>query len=96
MTAAMEIRSSAAFLQAISRASEPRPAAFADRLAELQGIARAAKAANAAHVAALRAPAAAAAAGQQQPQQQQAAGGSPAASLGAPIKPRGSLLNIVV
>lgn len=93
----MEIRSSAAFLQAISRASEPRPAAFADRLAELQGIARAAKAANAAHVAALRAPAAAAAAGQQQPQQQQqAAGGSPAASLGAPIKPRGSLLNIVV
>lgn len=84
----MEIRSSAAFLQAISRASEQRPAAFADRLAELQGIARAAKAANAAHVAALRAPAAAAAAGQQQQQQ--------AASLGAPIKPRGSLLNIVV
>lgn len=91
----MQIRPNAAFLQAISRASEPRPAAFADRLAELQGIARAAKAANAAHVAALRAPAAAAA-GQQQPQQQQAAGGSPAASLGAPIKPRGSLLNIVV
>lgn len=90
----MEIRSSAAFLQAISRASEQRPAAFADRLAELQGIARAAKAANAAHVAALRAPAAAAAAGQQQ--QQQAAGGPQAASLGAPIKPRGSLLNIVV
>lgn len=94
----MEIRSSAAFLQAVSRATEQRPAAFADRLAELQGIARAAKAANAAHVAALRAPAAAAAAPQQpqQQQQQNGAGGAQAASLGAPLKPRGSLLNIVV
>lgn len=92
----MEIRSSAAFLQAVSRATEQRPAAFADRLAELQGIARAAKAANAAHVAALRAPAAAAPQQPPQQQQQNGAGGAQAASLGAPLKPRGSLLNIVV
>lgn len=92
----MEIRSSAAFLQSVSRATEQRPAAFADRLAEMQAIARAAKAANAAHIAALRAPAATAAAPPPQQPQQQAAGGAQAASLGAPLKPRGSLLNIVV
>ena len=93
----MQIKSGPAFLHALSKATEPRPAAaFADRLAELQQVARAAKAANAAHVAAQRAaqqtPAAA-------PVQAPAPGAVPGVgSSGAPaaIKPRGSLLNIVV
>jgi hypothetical protein len=97
----MQINSGAAFLHALSRATEPRPAAFADRLAELQQVARAAKAANAANVAAQRAaqpspaPAAPAQAQAQAPLSPPAPGLGP---VGAPgqIKPRGSLLNIVV
>jgi hypothetical protein len=92
----MQIKSGPAFLHALSKATEPRPAAFADRLAELQQVARAAKAANAAHVAAQRAAQQAPAAA---PVQAPAPGAVPGVgSSGAPaaIKPRGSLLNIVV
>ena len=39
----MQIRPNAAFLQAISRATEPRQAAFAERLAEIQRPPAAAK-----------------------------------------------------
>lgn len=91
----MQINSGAAFLHALSRAAEPRPAASADRLAELQQVARAAKAANAANVAAQRAaqPAPAPVAQAQAPQP--VSGVGPAGAPGQ-VKPRGSLLNIVV
>jgi hypothetical protein len=77
----MQIRPNAAFLQAISRASEPRPAALAERLAEIQ-----------------RPPAVAAAS---QPASGVAAPQSPLSSqrpghAQEPMRPRGSVLNILV
>lgn len=90
----MHIRPGAPLLHALSRATEPRPAASAERLAELQSIARAARAANAATVAAQRAPQQAPASAVAQVHTAPAVPGVGSAS--APVKPRGSLLNIVV
>ena len=88
----MQIRPNAAFLQAISRANEPRQAAFAERLAEIQRPPAAAKPAPAS------APAAAAAS---QPASGAAAPQSPLSSqrpghAQEPMRPRGSVLNILV
>ena len=84
----MQIRPNAAFLQAISRASEPRPAAFAERLAEIQRPPAAAKPAPA--VAAASQPASGVAA-PQSPLSSQRPGHTQ-----EPMRPRGSVLNILV
>ena len=84
----MQIRPNAAFLQAISRASEPRPAAFAERLAEIQLPPAAAKPAPA--VAAASQPASGVAA-PQSPLSSQRPGHAQ-----EPMRPRGSVLNILV
>ncbi|MFM8678298.1 MAG: hypothetical protein ACKOGH_01590 [Alphaproteobacteria bacterium] len=85
----MQIRPNAAFLQAISRATEARQAALADRLAEVQRPPAAAR------------PAPAAAAPATQPASGAGAPQSPLSSqrpahAQEPPRPRGSVLNILV
>lgn len=90
---AMQIRPGVSLLQAISRAAEPRPTPFADRLADIDQIKG-------------RSPPAAAATSANRPEEARlAAGAQPDAALAPqPIaarqpagpKPRGSLVDIVV
>ncbi|MBM3627003.1 MAG: hypothetical protein FJX21_04215 [Alphaproteobacteria bacterium] len=87
----MQIRPNAAFLQAISRATEARQAAFADRLAEIQRPPAAAKPAPSAAPAAVAAQPASGVAAPQSPLSSQRP-----AHAQEPMRPRGSVLNILV
>jgi len=80
----MQIRPRPSLLQAIAKASEPKPVPFAQRLADLAAVG----------------PAAAPAAKPQPDHSARASAASPQAGgapgSGAVIKPRGSVINLVV